>query len=179
MTAPATADLRFPVGKFETPPLPLTPAQRTAMIAEIASAPARFRAAVAGLTDAQLDTPYRDGGWTVRQVAHHIPDSHSNAVTRFKLGLTEETPTIKPYMEDRWAMLADSDGPIEPSLQMLDGLHARWVLLLEAMTPGDFARTINHPASGTAPLDRFLALYAWHGRHHTTHVTSLRARMGW
>ncbi|MDQ6829247.1 MAG: putative metal-dependent hydrolase [Gemmatimonadota bacterium] len=175
-TAP---DLRFPIGKFAVPAA-YTPELRAGFIDDIARTPAKLRAAVAGLSDAQLETPYRPDGWTVRQVVHHVPDSHLNAFVRFKLGLTEDEPTIKPYAEDRWAELVDGrTGPIEPSLTLLEALHVRWSTLLRAMTPQDFARQINHPESGKAPLDRFLALYSWHGKHHVAHITALRERQGW
>ena len=179
MTTSATTDLRFPVGKF-SPPADVTPQDRSRFIEEIAATPTRLRAAVAGLSPAQLDTPYRDGGWTVRQVVHHVPDSHLNAYIRFKLALTEDEPTIKPYFEDRWATLEDSrTTPIEVSLALLEALHTRWVILLRSMKAADFARPLNHPEMGRLNLDRMLALYAWHGRHHVAHVTSLRERMGW
>ena len=171
-------DLRYPVGKFVPVPS-LQPAQRAVCIDQIAAAPAEFRRAVTGLTDAQLDTPYRDGGWTVRQVAHHLPDSHINAYVRFKLGLTEQEPTIKTYEEKDWAKTPEVRAPIGMSLDLLTALHQRWVTLLRAMTPADFGRTIKHAEWGTPSLDTMLALYAWHGRHHTAHVTSLRERMGW
>ena len=158
----------------------LTAAQRATCIDEVAAAPGQFRRAVTGLTPAQLDTPYREGGWTVRQVAHHVPDSHMNAYMRFKFGLTEEAPAIKTYEEKDWARTPEvAATPVEVSLALLDALHARWVTLLRAMTPEHFARTIKHPEWGTPSLDSMLALYAWHGRHHTAHVTTLRQRMGW
>jgi uncharacterized damage-inducible protein DinB len=135
---------------------------------------------VTGLTPAQLDTPYRDGGWTVRQVAHHVPDSHMNAYLRFKFGLTEDAPPIKTYEEKDWARTPEvAATPVDVSLALLDALHGRWVILLRAMTPEQFARTIKHPDMGPTTLDTMLALYAWHGRHHTAHITSLRERMGW
>jgi hypothetical protein len=172
-------DPRYPIGRFEFPER-LSPAERAACIDQIAAAPAALRRAVAGLTAAQVDTPYRDGGWTVRQVVHHVPDSHLNAYVRFKLGLTEDRPAIKPYEEKRWATTPEvAVVPIEVSLALLDALHARWVALLRALTPEDFARVITHPEWGTPSLDQLLAQYAWHGRHHTAHVTSLRQRMGW
>ena len=178
-TVPVTADLRYPVGKFEWAGT-LSDAQRAQYIEQIAAAPANFRAAVAGLSEAQLGTPYREGGWTVRQVVHHVPDSHLNAYIRFKLALTEDEPTIKPYKEDRWAQLPDTAAtPIETSLRMLELLHDRWVRLLRAMSAADFQRTLVHPEMGVRRLEVFLALYAWHGRHHTAHITSLRKRMGW
>jgi uncharacterized damage-inducible protein DinB len=151
------------------------------MIDTIARTPDDLRRAVQPLSAEQLDTPYRPGGWTVRQVVHHVPDSHLNAYIRFKLALTEDAPTIKPYDEARWAELSDSrDTPIDTSLTLLTSLHERWVRLLRAMKPADFARQVNHPEwSAPAPLDVFLALYAWHGPHHVGHITSLRTRMGW
>lgn len=173
-------DLRYPTGRFTAPaPGTMDQAAREAAIAVIADTPRAFRAAVADLTDAQLDTPYREGGWTVRQLAHHVPDSHLNAYCRFKLGLTEDHPTIKAYEEAAWARLPDSTGPISPSLDLLTALHLRWVDLLRAMTSEDFARTLHHPESGVLRLDTVLALYAWHGPHHVAHVTGLRQRMGW
>ncbi|MEK6375202.1 MAG: YfiT family bacillithiol transferase [Acidobacteriota bacterium] len=172
-------DLRYPVGKYERRDT-LTPDERTSMIAEIAETPARMRKAIAGLTDSQLETPYREGGWTVRQVVHHVPDSHLNSYTRFKLALTEEHPTIRPYDEAKWAELSDSrDTPIETSLTLLESLHDRWTRLLRAMSADDYRRTLNHPDSGVMSLDTMLTLYAWHGRHHVAHITSLRERMGW
>ena len=151
------------------------------MIDVIARTPDDLRRAVQRLSAEQLDTPYRPGGWTVRQVAHHVPDSHLNAYARFKLALTEDMPTIKPYDEARWAELADSrETPIETSLTLLESLHDRWVRLLRAMKPAEYARQINHPEwASPMSLDVVLALYAWHGPHHVAHVTSLRSRMGW
>jgi uncharacterized damage-inducible protein DinB len=171
-------DQRYPVGKF-VPEENLSDARRSELIAHIAETPAKLRAAVKGLDDKQLDTPYREGGWSVRQVAHHLPDSHMNAFVRFKLGLTEDSPTIKPYDEKLWAGLADARLPIEPSLTLLESLHTRWVSLLKAMTADDYQRKIKHPELGELTLERYLGLYAWHGRHHVAHVTSLRERMGW
>jgi len=171
-------DLRYPIGPF-VPPGPLSPDLRAQAIATIAETPARLRGAVDGLSEAQLDTPYRPGGWTVRQVTHHVPDSHLNAYIRFKLGLTEERPTIRPYDQAAWANLPDSRDPIAPSLDLLDGLHARWVRLLRTMGAADFARRLHHPESGEMSLDDLLALYAWHGPHHVAHITSLRQREGW
>jgi hypothetical protein len=172
-------DLRYPIGKFhfDGPP---TEEQRKKFIDEIAHAPANLRAAVKGLSDEQLDTPYRPDGWTVRQVAHHVPDSHLNAYVRFKLALTEEEPTIKPYAQDRWAQLADTPStPVEVSLAMLDSLHDRWIRLLRSLKPEDWKRSFRHPELGLVGLERNLALYAWHGRHHVAHITSLRERNGW
>jgi len=173
-------DLRFPVGRFTRPQGPLDGDMRRRAIDTIAAAPERLREAVQGLDDAQLDTPYRPGGWTVRQVVHHVPDSHLNAYVRFKLALTEDEPTIRPYDETRWAMLDDSRlTPIETSLTMLDALHDRWVRLLRSMKPAEFSRGLMHPESGPMTLDQMLALYEWHGRHHVAHVTGLRERSGW
>ena len=175
-----TDDLRYPTGKFTFDPS-VTPPKRAQSIAAIREAPAAFRSAVSGLTDAQLNTPYRPEGWTVRQLVHHVPDSHMNAYTRFKLGITEEKPTIKPYDENLWAALPDAlKAPIDPSLSLMDALHARWVALLETMTPEQFERTVFHPEhKRELSLDWMLQLYAWHGKHHTAHITSLRSRNGW
>lgn len=179
MTSPGESDLRFPTGRFTFDP-DVTPDTRRAAIAAIRATPAALRGAVRGLTEAQLNTPYRDGGWTVRQVVHHVPESHMNAFVRFKLALTEDNPTIRPYEEDRWARLGDvARAPIEASLSLLDALHERWGILLEVMTDADFRRPLTHPQSGQMPLDRMLQLYAWHGPHHVAHITMLRARQGW
>lgn len=172
-------DLRYPIGKFKMEGS-LTSTQRENFMGEIAEAPASLRAAVAGLTPQQIDTPYRPGGWTVRQVVHHLPDSHANAYIRFKLALTEDEPTIKPYDQERWAQLDDArTAPIEISLALLESLHQRWTLLLRSLKPTDLARTFRHPEMGVLNLDNYLALYSWHGRHHVAHITSLRERMGW
>ena len=172
-------DPRFPVGKYE-PPTNVTPELRATAIEQIAGAPAKVRDALAGLNDAQLDTPYRDGGWTIRQVVHHIPDSHMNAYIRWRLALTETEPTIKPYAEAEWAMLEDAaHAPVEVSLRLLESMHERWVRLLRAVKQEDFARTFRHPEHGIRTLDWMLFLYAWHGRHHTAHITELRKQKGW
>ncbi len=174
-------DLRYPIGRF-TRPATVTAAERAEYIEAIAAAPATLREAVGGLSEAQLDTPYRPDGWTVRQVVHHLPDSHLNAFVRFKLALTEIEPTIKPYDEKAWAELPDGRSPlVAESLALLDALHARWVYMLRAMRAADFARTLVHPERPGAPmtLDVMLALYAWHGRHHVAHITALRDRMHW
>ncbi len=172
-------DLRFPVGKFRYDGAS-SPEQQLNQLEEIALTPANLRAAVRGLSEAQLDTEYRPGGWTVRQVVHHLPDSHLNSYVRFKLALTEDDPTIKPYAEDRWAELPDSRvTPIEVSLALLDSLHDRWVRLLRALGPEEWKRTFRHPDLGPMTLEKTLALYAWHGRHHTAHITELRKRMSW
>jgi uncharacterized damage-inducible protein DinB len=174
----ATLDLSFPIGRAERRAR-LTPDERQAAIDAMAAAPAALRAAVRGLTEAQLDTPYRPGGWSVRQVIHHVADSHMNAYLRFKFALTEDNPTIKPYDQDTWVALADSALPPTVSLDLVEAMHTRLVTLLRA-TPGDaFARPLQHPENGPMTIDSMLALYAWHGRHHTAHITALRERMGW
>ncbi len=176
---PPESDLKFPIGPFERKSR-LSPQERTAAIAVITSTPAELRAAVEDLSEEQLDTPYRPGGWTVRQVTHHVPDSHMNAYIRLKLALTEERPRIKPYDQDAWVKLADTtNAPVEVSLTLLEALHFRWVELLDAMKPSDFERTFEHPEFGEVTLDSLLGLYAWHGRHHVAHVTRLREREGW
>ncbi len=173
------SDPRYPIGRFIAPET-FDAVRRTGFIAEIDAAPAVLRRAVEGLTDAQLDTPYRVGGWTVRQVVHHLPDSHLNAYLRCKLALTEDRPMIKTYEEARWAELPEAkSSPIEPSLDLFEALHRRWVAGLRPLPEAAFARTLRHPELGVMPVDRVLALYAWHGRHHTAHITALRARMGW
>src|SRR5229473_3472349 len=172
-------DLRYPIGKFHFAG-PLTEDQKQTCLTNISETPANLRAAVTGLSEQQLDTPYRPGGWTIRQVVHHVPDSHLNAYVRFKLALTEEEPTIKPYAEDRWAVLADTrTTPIEVSLMLLESLHTRWMRLLGSLAAADWKRTFRHPDLGVMNLERTLALYAWHGRHHVAHITSLRERSGW
>lgn len=172
-------DLRFPTGKF-TYNGPPTEEQKSVFLDEVAQTPARMRAAITGLSGAQLDTPYRSGGWTVRQVVHHVPDSHLNSYLRFKLALTEDDPTIKPYFEDRWAELSDTKStPVEVSLVLLESLHDRWVRLLRSLTPEQWQRTFRHPELGSMTLEKTLALYAWHGKHHVAHITELRKRMAW
>jgi hypothetical protein len=175
----AMKDLRYPIGKFQWKGS-LTEAERAEAINQIAEAPARLREAVKGLAAEQLDTPYRPEGWTVRQVVHHLPDSHLNAYVRFRLALTEDHPTIKTYDQELWAGLVDArTAPTEASLKLLEGLHERWVSLLRSMSAADFARTLNHPEHGTVGLDWMLGLYAWHGRHHLGHISALRERQGW
>jgi uncharacterized damage-inducible protein DinB len=172
-------DPRYPIGKFSFDG-PLTADQKKQYLNDIEQTPARLRAAVRGLSDQQLNTPYREGGWTVRQVAHHVPDSHMNAYIRFKLALTEDEPTIRPYMEDRWAELPESkQAPIDVSLALLDSLHQRWTLVLRNIPEADWKRTFRHPEMGLLSLEKTLALYAWHGKHHVAHVTALREKMGW
>ena len=173
-------DLRYPIGKFNFEKSSNTEQERVQLIDQIAEAPARLREAINGLSAEQLETPYRPGGWTLRQVVHHVPDSHLNSYARFKLALTEDAPTIKDYREDRWAELADArSGPVETSLILLESLHKRWVTMLRSMGPDHFERTFKHPELGVVTLDRSLGLYAWHGRHHVAHITALRERMGW
>jgi hypothetical protein len=174
-------DLRYPVGRFTRPNKALSADERSDAIDAIAATPGAMRAAVKGLNDAQLDTPYRPDGWTVRQVVHHVPDSHMNAYVRIKLALTEDVPTIKPYDESKWAELVDGKSKlIEQSLTLFDALHSRWVFLLRRLKPSDFARTYNHPEWDTPmSLDDAVAMYAWHGKHHVAHITALRKRKNW
>jgi hypothetical protein len=178
--ASASPDLRYPIGRFDLHAA-VSPEQRVEAIAQIARLPQDVRAAVEGLADRQLDTPYRMGGWTIRQVVHHLPDSHMNSYIRFKLALTEDAPPIKPYNEAAWAELPDArSAPIEPSLTLLEALHRRWVLMLRAMSDADWHRTFRHPEiSGLIRLDTTVALYAWHGRHHLAHINGAKERMGW
>jgi hypothetical protein len=172
-------DPRYPIGKFSFDGT-LTEEQKSKHLEDIEQTPARLRAALRGLSDPHLDTPYREAGWTVRQVVHHVPESHMNSYIRFKLALTEEEPTIRPYLEDRWAKLPDATtAPVELSLVLLEFLHKRWMLVLRAMKPEEWKRTFRHPEIGLMTLEKALVLYSWHGRHHVAHVTSLRERIGW
>jgi hypothetical protein len=172
-------DLRYPVGEF-VPPSAFTAAQRTAALKTLAELPARMRLACAGLDDARLDTPYRPEGWTVRQVVHHTADSHAHAYIRLKFALSEDNPTIKPYAEAVWAEMRDArSAPVSWSLDLLEALHGRLVLVLGSLDAAAFARTLYHPERGPLSIDDYLALYDWHSRHHTAHITSLRARSGW
>ena len=171
------SDLQYPIGKFEFAG-DVEPALLHRWIDDIAGAPGHLRLAVRGLSDEQLDTPYRPGGWTVRQVVHHLPDSHMNAYMRYRLALTEDEPMIKPYDESRWAELADArTAPIAPSLLLLEGLHERWILLLKSLSPADWRRRFRHPEREVLSLAHDAGLYAWHGRHHVAHITSLRKRL--
>jgi hypothetical protein len=173
------SDLQYPIGKFHYEGS-FTKDQKEKLLDDIADAPSHLRAAVNGLTEARLDTPYRPAGWTVRQVVHHVPDSHMNAYIRFKLALTEDEPTIKTYEQQLWADLADTkDTPVEVSLATVDVLHDRWVRLLRSLSPADWKRSFRHPELGLVSLEKNLALYAWHGRHHVAHITGLRERSGW
>lgn len=172
-------DLSYPIGQFDRN-YTTTPEARNQRLDTIKNLPDAVTAAVAGLNDEQLDTPYRPDGWTVRQTVHHIADSHANSLIRFKLALTEdEPPTIKPYYEGRWAELSDSKMPVDVSLKMIEAIHTRWTALLESMSDEDFQKTFIHPETGVWPLEGALALYDWHSRHHTAHITHLRDRMGW
>ena len=172
-------DLRYPIGQFELPQT-VTGDDRRRWIAEIAATPNRLREAVQNLNESQMESAYRPGGWTVRQVVHHLADSHLNSYVRFKLALTEDEPVIKPYDEARWAEVIDGrTGPVALSLTLLESLHQRWVMMLESLSPGDWARTFRHPELGVRTIEQTLALYGWHGRHHVAHITSLRERMGW
>ena len=171
--------LQYPIGKFSFKD-DMTPEKRRNFILDIESTPAKLREAVKGLTDEQLDTPYRPEGWTVRQVIHHIPDSHINAYVRMKLALTEAEPTICTYEEKYWAKLKDTfQTPIEVSLTLLESLHKRWIVLLKSLTEEDCRRKFIHPELGIKTVDWLIADYAWHGKHHTAHITSLRERMKW
>ena len=172
-------DLRYPTGRF-TPPDQHTRESRAEAIATIAETPQALRNAVQGLDEDQLDTPYREGGWTLRQVVHHVPDSHLNAYIRLKLALTEPSPVIKPYDEAAWATLVDTTAvPIDVSLDLLDAVHKRFVAILRSMKDEDFRREYVHPETGRHALDHLLSLYAWHGPHHIAHITATRQRMGW
>ena len=168
-------DLRYPIGRFHAAAV----GSRAEQINTLRNLPANLRAAVAGLSDAQLDTPYREGGWTVRQLVHHIADSHANAYIRFKLALTENSPTIKPYDEAAWANLPDSRLAIEPSLALTEAIHIRLVALLESLSDADYQKTFRHPERGEVSLANNLAMYDWHSRHHLAHITRLGQRMGW
>lgn len=168
-------ELSYPIGKFDR----VSVAPRADNIKTISDLPLDLANAISRLSEHQLDTPYRPEGWTVRQTVHHVADSHLNSFIRFKLALTEDSPTIRPYYEDRWAELVDSKMPVETSLKIIDGLHARWTQLLQSMSDADFGRPLVHPETGEWTLEKLLALYAWHSRHHTAHITKLRERNGW
>lgn len=173
------SDPRYPIGKFRFEG-PFDEPQRNRHVGNIEQAPVALREAIRGLSPQQIETPYREGGWTVRQVVHHVPESHMNAYIRFKLALTEDEPTIKPYMEDRWASTGEvASTPLEVSLSFLESLHDRWVRLLRSLQPQDWKRSFRHPELGLVSLEKNLALYSWHGQHHVAHITELRKRMGW
>jgi hypothetical protein len=180
MTTSAVApDLRYPIGDFK--PLPsYTDAQRAGFVQDIAELPAKLRAALFGLNEQQVETPYRDGGWTVRQTVHHVADSHVNSYIRFRFAVTEDNPTIMPYNEKAWAELADAKHePVEVSLKLLEGIHQRWVVLLKSFKADDWKRTLFHPERGKLDLSLNAALYSWHCKHHVAHITELRKRKGW
>src|SRR5438045_5294460 len=178
MTTPEVSeDIRYPIGKFDRSTI--GPANRAEFIQIISDLPNNIGAAVNDLNDQQLDTPYRPGGWTVRQTVHHVADSHMNAFVRFRLGLTEQNPTIKPYDEKAWSELPDMRLPIDVSLRLIEALHERWVHLLRSVPASAFQRQIFHPEHGPMTLDAMVSLYSWHGRHHTAHIAGLRHRQGW
>ena len=174
-----SADVRYPIGKFQWP-VTVSAEERARNIATLWTQPQRLRDAIHGLSEAQIQTPYREGGWTVRQVVHHVPESHMNSYIRFKLALTESNPTVKPYDEAAWARLSDVDStPVETSLCLLENLHGRWDKLLRSLSEADWKREFVHPQMGPVSLEKNLALYAWHGDHHIAHITELRRRNGW
>ncbi len=171
-------DLRFPIGQFDKN-IEVTPELRNGFIQTIADLPEKLKSATSDLSDEQLDTPYRPEGWTVRQTVHHVADSHLNSFIRFKLALTEDAPTIRPYYEDRWAELADSKMPIDVSMKIIEGIHLRWANLLNSMSDEDFKKLLIHPESGEWTLEKMLGLYDWHSKHHTAHIMKLRERQNW
>ncbi len=174
-----TSDLQYPIGKFKWEEN-LSDERRREMIAQIEETPAKLREAVKGLSAEQVETPYREGGWTVRQVVHHLADSHMNAYIRFKLALTEDEPTIKTYEQERWAETVDArTAPLEVSLALIEALHHRWVMFLKSLSAADFVRKFNHPEMGPLTVEKLLGIYAWHGRHHVAHIRGLRERMKW
>jgi uncharacterized damage-inducible protein DinB len=175
---PRVVDPCYPIGKFERPER-ITSEERLNAIAMLAELPEQLRNAVDGLGSAQLNTPYREGGWTVRQLVHHIADSHMNAFVRIRLALTEEWPTIKPYDQEAWARLHDSAAPVEWSLELVESLHARWVMLLQSLTEEQWQRGYRHPQSGEATVELATLMYAWHSRHHIAHITHLRVSQEW
>ena len=176
METPDLETLRYPIGKFKSPPA-FTNEEVMEFVQAIATLPEQLQEAVTGFTEAEIDTPYRPGGWTVRQTIHHLADSHLNSYLRFRLALTEDKPTIKPYEEQLWAELTDGkQAPIDLSLTLLEALHGRWVMLLQSLTAEEWQRTFIHPASGETPLNKAAGLYAWHGQHHLAHITELKNR---
>lgn len=177
MTA-AAQDPRYPVGKFQVPET-FTPEDRNNAISTLGELPTEMRNAFEGLSNSQINTPYREGGWTLRQVVHHVADSHMNAFIRLRLALTEDWPVIKPYKQDAWAVLHDVSAPVEWSLQIIESVHARWVMLLQSMDEGQWQRGFVHPENGRIGLEHAVMLYAWHSRHHLAHITHLRAREKW
>ncbi len=175
---PSTPDLRYPIGRFSAPD-PVTRIQVDTWVDDMAALPADLLRIVSDLSDSQLDTPYRPDGWTVRQVVHHLSDSHMNSVIRFKWALTENRPVIKAYDEKEWAELPDCRKPIAPSLDLLDALHRRWVSLLRSLSWAQLQREFVHPESGPSTLAVTVGDYAWHGRHHLAHIERLMERQGW
>jgi len=175
---PHELDPRFPIGKFAKPEK-ITPDERNGAIASLAELPEQLRNAVNGLDAAQLDTPYRDGGWTLRQVVHHVADSHMNSFIRIRLALTEDWPVVKTYEEAAWATLHDSTAPVEWSLELIESLHARWVMLLQSLNEAQWQRGFRHPESGPSTVEMATLMYAWHSRHHLAHITHLRAAKDW
>ena len=173
-----TIDPRYPIGTYKYAG-PYAKAQQQELMNVLAELPVKLRAAVAGLNERQLDTPYRDGGWTVRQTVHHVADSHMNSFIRFRLGITEDNPMIKPYREDLWADIADAKEPVEVSLKLIDSLHRRLDVMLRSFKDDQWKCTVVHPENGQMTLDKMLGLYAWHSKHHVAHITELRKRMGW
>lgn len=172
-------DIRYPVGEF-APKSSLTMKERLEMITALAELPEMLRKTLDGLSEKQLDTPYRDGGWTPRQIVHHLADSHANASIRCRLALTEDTPTVKPYNQERWAQLIDARiADVRSSMAIITGLHERWVLLWKSLREEQFTTPLYHPEDGIVDLDRILQLYSWHGRHHVAQIEGLRKRMGW
>ena len=171
-------DLSFPIGKYDKD-TKITPEQRKQFIKEIAELPNTLRQAVENLSDGQLDSPYRPGGWTVRQVIHHVGDSHMNSFIRFKLALSEDNPTIRPYAEDLWAETEEYKMPVDVSLGLINSIHRRWATLLGSMSDEDFARTLNHTETGAWTLENLLGMYVWHGAHHAAHINNLKKRNGW
>ena len=172
-------DLRYPIGRLQMEDK-ITGDKRRQYIDQFEETPAKLRAAVGGLSASQLDAPYRPEGWTIRQVTHHLVDSHLNAYVRFKMALTEETPVVKSYDQKQWGELEDSRiAPVEASLSLFDGLYQRWTILMRSLSPEGFARTLNHPDWGIISLDGYLSICVWHGLHHIAHITSHRHRMNW
>jgi len=174
-----TPDLRYPIGKFQ-PQDSYTEHDIKSSINRINALPGKLQQAIEGLSDSQLNTPYRDGGWTIRQVVHHVADSHLHAYIRTKWALTEEAPLIKAYLEKLWAETPETGASPALSINLLTALHAKWCTLLNGLSPSQFHRTFTHPETGKAvPLDRLIALYAWHGEHHLAHITNLRNAKSW
>ncbi len=171
-------DLSYPIGKYDKD-TKISLEQRKQFIREIGELPNNLREMLKNMSEEQIDSPYRPEGWTIRQVVHHIGDSHLNSFIRFKLALTEKNPTIRPYAEDLWAETAEYKMPVDVSLNLINSIHRRWAALLESMSDEDFARTLNHPETGVWTLENLLGMYVWHGKHHTAHINNLKKRSGW